>query len=194
MNTIKFIFSSDGYWVWSIIEAAAITLTLMFVILQLKVTNNGNLLSMLSVFRSEWQSENMQKAKAILCSGYLKRELTIGPDEEQVLGFFEQIGLMYKHKLLNGKMVWDLYSFDINLYWLLSKDKINTIRKCQNNDTSFYADFQSVYTLCNRISKKKKRYYEYKTEEIEELAKMELNRIKKTNEYKKPRVNMVEVV
>jgi len=62
--------------------------------------------------------------------------------KEDVMNFFEDLGLLLKEKRLDEKLFWGNFSFYAIRWWIATKDYITEERKKYNNDTSLFSDFE----------------------------------------------------
>lgn len=175
MSAMQYLFSTEGYWIWTIVESIAVTVTFILVVLQLKEAKNSNLFDVISSLENKWTSSEMRHAREMVCNNYINSIVTIGREEELVMGYFEDLGLLYRHNAINIDVIWNKHSYDMGFYWPMVYESIKTLRKKHSNDKSFYSGFELIYNKCNLISKKRKCPYEFTNLEIKQFAEDEMN-------------------
>ncbi len=71
-----------------------------------------------------------------------------------ICDIFEELGLLFKKKVIPNYIMWTYFSTEILYWWTILKDTVFRIRK-QENDLSIYIEFEYLY---NRIYKLENRY------------------------------------
>jgi hypothetical protein len=79
---------------------------------------------------------------------------TVIEEADEILDFFETIGLLAKRKTVDTTMVWSLFQYPLHGYWLVAKD---SIAKRRRDDPTLYEDFVWLHDRVTRIEKRKRR-------------------------------------
>jgi hypothetical protein len=75
-------------------------------------------------------------------------------DIEDVLDFFETLGLLVRRKALDKEMVWHTFYYWMHRYWLLSKAYI---REKQKSKPTFWKDYVRLEEQLTAIERKKSK-------------------------------------
>src|SRR5262249_45589824 len=78
----------------------------------------------------------------------------IEEDGDEVLGFFEDIGLLLRRKIVPIYFIWSMLSYDIFHYWQLLHDYLAWVRQSTNNNT-YYEDFDLVRNRLAALERKR---------------------------------------
>ena len=71
------------------------------------------------------------------------------------MGFFEDIGLFCKLKVLDKGVIWESYSQAIEYYWHISEPRVKEFRS-STSDNTWYSNFEYLYHEMVKVSKRKK--------------------------------------
>ena len=75
-------------------------------------------------------------------------------DADDVLDFFEMVGLLVRRGALDEYVVWHNFFYWIHRYYLSAKDHIDTI---QSEDPTIWADLTQLYSRLASIEKKERQ-------------------------------------
>jgi hypothetical protein len=131
-----------------------------------------NLLKKEEFFESENMMANRRKAANAI------RKQKFGPEIEDVLDFFEGVGLLLKKGAVDPEMVWSDFSETAFGYWYSSDEYIKQER---NKDKYYWENFEHLINVLLKISKRKYRSSNGAPSEAE-LDRFLLAEIKKTNQ------------
>ena len=149
---------------WLMVQSLAIILSLFIIYRQIKLLRYSNMLQTLNDMRENWNSEQMVKFRKITCENHLKGNKKIGKAEGEILGFFEQLGLLLKKGVINEEFIWESYSYLIENYWSMLESNINELRQ-STQDKSWYDHFEFLRESVKKYAKGRKLVSKDKTEE-----------------------------
>ncbi len=109
---------------------------------------------------SQMRRTRQAAAKALLNQRYDKAE--------DVLDFFETLGMLAKRKALNDEMVWATFFYWLNNYWWAAKEHIWILQKEDKTVYSYIGDFRKRMLI---IEIKKRRCSESDVDPSEESLK-----------------------
>jgi hypothetical protein len=78
----------------------------------------------------------------------------IEEDGKEVLGFLEDIGLLFRRRVVPLYFIWSMLSDDIFNYWQLLHDYLAWVRQSTNNNT-YYEDFDLVRNRLAALQRKR---------------------------------------
>src|SRR5690349_3258245 len=96
----------------------------------------------------------MLHARRELCAGYRHDNDVVDGTMHHLCLFFEELGVFSSKKVLNSDIVWEIYSFEIEHYWAMTQNAINSFRKEQRDET-FYYNFERLYRRTRKLGAKK---------------------------------------
>ncbi len=79
---------------------------------------------------------------------------TVNEEADDLLDFFETIGLLAKRKIVDTTMVWSLFQYPLHGYWLVARD---SIAKRRRDDPTLFEDVVWLHDRVTRIEKRKRR-------------------------------------
>jgi hypothetical protein len=90
-----------------------------------------------------FDSEPMVQARSSLARLLLRRAAH-EEIQEDVMNFFETIGMLLRRRYLDREMVWADFSFHALRWWTACKDYIREERARKGNDATIFQDFESM--------------------------------------------------
>ncbi len=172
---LKF-FGPDSEWLWSMIQALSVIISLPFIYYQLKSQRESLSMEKFSELHQRWNSPDLLKARFYVCevASQGNPNLEISNNEGLILDFFEELGLYQSKKLLNVNDVWELYSYYIENYWHLLKPNVYEFRI--NDNHTWYNNAEKLYNISVKISNKKGVKYPIgSNEKFEKFIQSELD-------------------
>jgi|GEM_PF-1322977 len=164
-------------WFWVMCQFIAVTCTLVFIVRQIKIQNDSHLVTSFASFEERWNSQMMLKARKQVCFGYKPDNVAVDATTHHVGLFFEELGVYCSKGVLNRDIVWEIYSFEIEHYWLMTRNAIYSFRKKQNDNT-FYYNFERLHQHMKNIGVKKKApMHERTQDDIQRFIEHELERV-----------------
>jgi Domain of unknown function (DUF4760) len=154
MIPLQGIFGPGSEWFWAMAQFLVIAVTLFFINSQIKLQRLANALSSLFTLREQWRSDKMRYARKVICENKDKSSNKIGANEGAILGFFEEIGVYLYSGVFDEKMIWDLYSYWIEHYWIILEPHIQEYRKNASDETLFER-FESLHKCMSAISRRR---------------------------------------
>ncbi len=148
--SLFYIFSEEGAWFWVMCQSLVVTITLVFILRQLKIQGSAHLVNSITVLDNRWKSQIMLKARRLTCEKYRPDRTSVDQATAQICYFFEEIGIYCKRSILDLETVWEIYSYDIEHYWMITKNGIHHLRK-KKNDPTYYKNFQNLYNTFAKI-------------------------------------------
>lgn len=149
-------FGKESGWFWEMLQFLAVSISLAFIGYQLKVQVTSNMLMALFEFSKKWRSRRLLNARKAVCESYLKNK-TAGDQWKTVANFFEELGLLVKKNVIDSDVIWEEYSFEIEHYWPILQPKINSLRRDQGLDDTYFDSFEELYRSIDKVCQKKKR-------------------------------------
>lgn len=164
IKSLSSITGETSQWFWSMAQTLIILGSLIFIYRQVRVQRFSNMLQTLSSLRENWNNDTIVAARKTTCINYQKGTKNIGKAEGEVLGFFEELGLLLKKRVVSTEFIWESYSYFIEHYWSMLEPNIKEFR-LSTNDNSWYDNFESLRKAIGKYSKKRKCPSSDKTEE-----------------------------
>jgi hypothetical protein len=154
----------NSAWFWTMAQGIAVTLTLIFIYRQLVAQRFTNILSSVASLDGRWNSDEMRKARKVLCAKYNSANRTTSQHDGLVLDFFEQMGLYLQKGVFTPDIIWELYSYYIEHYWCIAKPLVDEFR-LTTDDKSWYSSFYYLYEAMQKEGKKRGITCDGKTQE-----------------------------
>lgn len=172
-----FFLGQGSEWFWVMVESIIVIVSLWFIYRQVKLSRYANMLQTILKFREMWSSQEMMRCRQSTCENYQRRTEAIGKVEEEVSGFFEEIGLLVEKHVIPKEFVWECYSYYIEPYWTMMKKNIKKFRQ-QTHDESWLEHFERLRETMRKFSKKRNvPSRDLTAAKIEQFIKGELERI-----------------
>ncbi len=140
---------------------------------QAKQTHATNSVDNMWRFLDEWDSQQMHQIRIKAC-----QSLKVKGDADDIadlLGFFEELGFLVRHRSLDAYAAWAMFSDWALPYW---KAAHYFIAKDQKHDRTYWEDFEYLNTALLRIESnrhhKSIRQVEPKEVDVEKLIEGEL--------------------
>lgn len=162
------IFSSATFW--TAVGSIVAIVTLWFIGYQIKATRKISaadfLLRLEQAFSKELLDARKQLAKSI------KEK---APDIDfELPDFFETLGLLLRHKVVDEELIWQTFSYWVRNYWILTESYITRMRN-ETKDKTFYTEFEYLSARMTELEKKKRKTSEIKEEELRKFIEEENN-------------------
>lgn len=151
---LKDIWGSNYQGIWYLIHAIILSLTAVYIYFQLRDRKHAQMLEILFKMRERWNSEQMYAYRKKFCDEFDCKDKNTSFADEQILGFFEDLGLYYVKKVVKMDFIWEEYSYYIIPYWRLLEQKVIQFRK-EDDDETWFDKFQKLYLECENYTKKK---------------------------------------
>jgi hypothetical protein len=172
------LFGPGSEWLWAMCQAIAVPVTLALILRQIKLQNDSHLVNSFAIFGTRWNSEMMLKARQEVCSRYQPNNDYVDATLTHVCLFYEELGIFCAKNILNSDVVWELFSFDIEHYWIMSRSAIATFRRNQNDQT-FYSHFEDLHKRMKRHSDRNGApTHERTPEDVAKYIHFELEKVK----------------
>ena len=176
VTTSLFFWGEGSAWFWVMVQSAAILITLGFIYWQVRLSRYSNMLQTILKFRDIWSSDSMMKNRRDTCETYRKKSTSIRRVEEEVLTFFEEIGLLVEKRVVSEEFVWESYSYYIEYYWAMLEKNVQEYRK-STKDKSWFEHFEKLNHAMREFSRKRGLPSTQKTaEEIDDFIDSECER------------------
>ena len=167
----------ESEWFWVMCQFVAVTVTLWLILRQVRLQNDSHLVNSFATFGDRWNSQMMLKARRDVCARYTPERAEVDATMHHLCLFFEEIGIYCSKKVLSLDVAWELYSFEIEHYWAITKNAIISFRKQQGDDT-FYFHFERLYRDVHRLSARKGAPTRERTQDdLEKFRKHEKARV-----------------
>jgi hypothetical protein len=138
------IFGHEGDWFWLMCQFLAVSITLIFILRQIRLQKDSHLVNSFTCLENRWNSIMMIQARRRTCERYRPGMTSITQPTAHVCYFFEELGVYCKRGILDKGIVWEIYSFDIEHYWIMVKNSILCFRRDLGDET-FYNNFEFLY-------------------------------------------------
>jgi len=139
---------------WDIVQTIILLLTVIFIAREVRMLRNSNMLQSLDRLREYWNSDKMMQYRKITCLNFKSGKRSIALAEGEVLGFFEEIGLLWKKKVINLDFIWETYAYFIEHYWSMMQRNVQEYRD-KTGDKSWYENFEQLCKALQQYSKKR---------------------------------------
>lgn len=177
MILLIFPFSQEYEWFWTMIQCAVVVFTLLFILRQIKIQNDAHLVNSFAILQNRWTSPMMLHARRDLCLRSQRANHRLDGTVHYLCLFFEELGAFCSKNVLDPDIVWEVYSFEIEHYWVMTRDSIIHFRKAQH-DMTFYYHFEKLYARTRDLGLKKGAPgHERTKEDIEGFIEHELKMV-----------------
>ena len=141
-------------WFWTMVQALAVIITLIFIYKQVRAQRYGNMLTYSHILREYWESPRMVQSRKETCKNSKTGNRAIGSEEGNVLSFFEEIGLLVEKEAVSIEYAWEAYSYFIEYYWMILKPNIEKFRR-DTNDDQWYCKFEILVGSMEKYAERK---------------------------------------
>jgi hypothetical protein len=158
MTTLTFSIWGDGSSAfWTMMGFLALVFSFYFLIKQIKIQNSANMMSFINVTESKWRSDEFVEIRKKVCAKQTNR---IDKEEETLLSFFEDLGILYKRRIVDIDIIWEKFSYYIENYWQILEPNIIEFQK-ESNDSTWFQNFENLYSETIKYSAKKTNNKKY---------------------------------
>lgn len=141
---------------WTAVGAIGAIVALYFIYRQLTHAKNIAALEFLLKLDERFSSSEMRKSRRKLAE-----VLTDNPDDyikideiaDDVLGFFEDLGIMVRKKTIPEDLAWQMNCYYVLRYWDLLSKYISWVRK-ERDDLTYYSEFEYLYRKMLRLEER----------------------------------------
>jgi hypothetical protein len=154
LSASVFLFGPQSEWFWTMTQCAAVFITLLFILRQVKLQSDSHLVHSFAVFGERWNSRMMLHARRDICLRYRPGDGVVDGTVQHLCLFFEELGAFTAKRVLDPDIVWEIYSFEIEHYWAMVDEAIKRFRK-EENDYTFFYHFERLYRQTRKLGKKK---------------------------------------
>jgi hypothetical protein len=115
---------------------------------QLTAAREENKIRLYLDMRERWDGDRMERHRVALAAIFMNT--SVRDDEffkqlnEAVPNFFEDLGSMLRHDLLDEQLIYDLFSHYVNGWYAVYKHYVLWLRE-RKKDDSLFEDFKSLY-------------------------------------------------
>lgn len=146
------IFGKDSDWFWAMLQAIAVPITLGFIWRQVVLQRQASELDALRQMKDEWVSADLLAAQEECCSNFVSSNTTrITLKEEKIASFYELLGLYVRLGTLNKELCWNVFSYDVEHYWLILQPKLAPLMAA---DSTLFTEFKKLYAGTQELSRK----------------------------------------
>jgi branched-subunit amino acid transport protein AzlD len=176
-------FKKENNWNWDMVTAIGTWFlsvgTLVAVCFQQKSNNRLTQAQTFFIYTDRWDSDRMRKNRKDLSTYLLLKlngelEKNSPSAQDDVLNFFEELGMALKQKYLDMDMVWQAFSHYILYYWSSNNAYIDKDRK-DSNDSTYFSEFQYLFEQMYKIEIKKKLRVKIPEDKLKEFLESEEN-------------------
>jgi len=111
--------------------------------IQLSTAEEQRKLQLYLELRKEFDSPPLRTARKLFAEQLLDAE----PHEEmnqEILTFFEDVGMLVRRNYLDREMMWDTFGHFAKMWWSACKEYVTTERSLLDNDPFFFRDFKDL--------------------------------------------------
>jgi hypothetical protein len=138
---------------------AIVIVTIILVTKQIRTAKKDLQIRTLMAYEEKFDSESMLKDRKKLAE-QLRDNAVHKEIRENVMNFFESLGMLLKRKAIDKKMVWGTFSYYCIYWYEISKGHIKDEQALNDNDETLFADFrylaETMYVLDEKEKAKKK--------------------------------------
>ena len=128
--------------------------TLIAVIWQARQQGRINSANTVMILHDRFESSPMKAHRKRLASALLSKS-EIQQRDDQILVFFETLGLLTHQRILSKEMVWNEFSWEVVRYYLKLSNQIELWRK-ESHDPTLYSEFEWLYNCLIYLDCKKR--------------------------------------
>lgn len=177
MALLVFPFGPGNEWFWVMVQCAGVLITLFFILRQIKLQKDSHLVNSFSILQDRWNSRMMLNARRDICLRHRDNHGRLDGTMHHLCLFFEEMGAFCSKGVLDIDVVWEIYSFEIEHYWVMARDSVTNFRREQKDDT-FYYHFRKLYHSTKVLGGKKGAPDHEKTrDDVESFIELELRKI-----------------
>jgi hypothetical protein len=136
-------------------QCIVILASLILIYRQVRIQSYANMLQMLTGMRETWNSDKMLAYRRATCNDYNDKSKRIGMHQGELLGFFEEMGLLLKKRVVQTEFIWDTYSYFIENYWSMLEPNIRELRLSMR-DNSYFENFEHLRLAVRRHSARRR--------------------------------------
>ena len=148
------VFGEHSEWFWVMAQTLIIFVSALLIYDQVRAQRYANIIQMLAKMRETWDSSPMLAHRRTTCENHRVGSKKISVAEGQVLGFFEEMGLLCRKGVLDDEFVWATYSYFIEHYWSMLETNIKEYR-LTTKDNSWYEEVEGLRNMVAKFSLKK---------------------------------------
>ena len=160
------VFGDSSGAFWTMMGFIALVVSFSMIIRQIKLQNNSNMMNFINSSEDKQRSTEYIQIRKDVC---LDSTIKIGVNEECLLSFFEDLGILYKRRVIDLELIWEKFSYYIENYWILLEPNIKEIQKVKS-DTTWFENFESLQKAIFKYSKQRTNNKDYHISE-EDLLK-----------------------
>lgn len=150
----EWLMGEKSSWFWSMLQFVGLVGSLGFIYRQLKAQVAGNMMQSLHAMADKWDSDHMLAFRNAACANYQREDLDISGVDGEALAFFEDIGLYCRKNVFTIDVVWERYSYYIEHYWAMYRERIMRLRE-STNDPSWFSNFEYVQSKAAKYGKRR---------------------------------------
>jgi hypothetical protein len=142
-----------------------------------------------------FNSPEMRACRACLARTLLssRRDFEkIDEDAEEVCGYFENVGLLLRRRIVPAYIIWSMQSYEVFFYWQLLRDYLDWVRQV-TKDRTFYMEFDLLRNRLAALQKKRSGLEPvYTDDELREFLEGEAKLTEGAAAPKRPRRKAVQ--
>ncbi|MEZ4830047.1 MAG: hypothetical protein R3C61_27755 [Bacteroidia bacterium] len=115
-------------WFWAMAQFLLIGISFYFIYRQVRLQSKAHIITSIDIIYNRWSTEAMLKARHQVCQRWLDGENSFDSISEYIAEYFEELGIYTKAKVLSKKEMWDVQSWNIELYYSMFKEQIKSHR------------------------------------------------------------------
>ena len=158
-----------------------IGISFFFIYRQVRLQSKAHIITAIDIIYNRWASEAMLRARHQVCQRWLDGENSFDSVAEYIAEYFEELGIYTKAKVLSKREMWDIQSWNIELYYSMFKEHIEALR-IKYNDKTYYCEFERLAYLMSKESKKQGAP-SYLPRPLEELREHSIREVQRANTF-----------
>lgn len=148
ISSITFI---DSAWIWSCIQAVAVTVTLGLIAYQIRLQRLSDVVQSICTLQQRWNLDQMVRARRIVCRRFIEKNYVFDGVSEYVAEFFEEMGHYFNIKAVSRPALWSVFSWEVERYYMIFKEGIIENRD-HFNDSTIYCEFEEMFIRMDKMS------------------------------------------
>ena len=156
------IWGPNSSWFWTMVQAIVVAVSLFFIYRQVKYQRYTNMLVSLNSLREKWDSELMRRSRLAVSCRFRDKDKSITDDCLYILSFFEELGMHYKKKVFETDVLWSIYSYRVENFWMVLEPMVKEYRA--HFDDTYYENFEYLKKQFEAHSRKRNLSVKPKTE------------------------------
>jgi hypothetical protein len=168
-------------WFWAMAQFLLVGISFYYIYKQLRLQSKAHIITAIDIIYNHWSSEVMLRARHQVCQRWLDGENNFDSVAEYIAEYFEELGIYMQAKVLSRKEMWDVQSWNIEYYYSMFKEHIETLR-IKLNDPTTYREFERLAHQMS-IESKKQGAPSHLPKPLEDIKEHSLREVQRANTF-----------